>query len=153
MAKLQGKERAAGILRMKKAQSAGLSASAFIKTEQIAGRAYRRQVMLSDWRNVGNITVKTNRLRFVRKDRVPTAEIAQVKDWNMSREFMFVVQVKERLSPGEPITTRHVNIMADSPMTPRQIEEQVVQEWAGWYAAQRREVIGVVPLTAIRKVN
>ncbi len=153
MAKLQGKERAAGILRMKKAQAAGLSASAFIRQEQESNRAYRRQTMLSDWRNVGNIEVKRERLKYVRKDRVPTAEIAQVRDWNMSREFMFTVQVRERLSPDAPITTRHVNIMSDSPLTPRQIEEQVVQEWAGWYAAQKRQVIGVIPLTAIRKVN
>ena len=51
-------ERSVVLLKMKAAQVAGQSASAFIKTMRDVGLSYRRQTMLSDWRNVGNIAKK-----------------------------------------------------------------------------------------------
>lgn len=153
MAKLQGRERAAGILRMEKAQRAGVSASAFIKSEQQAGRAYRRQIMLSDWRNVGNIKKKTGLLKYVRKGYYPSPNLYAKVDWDLTREYLYKLKVQTRLAPGEPITERFVNISSDRPLTPTEWENAIIGTSTGLEGSRPAEVILSEPILAVRRVS
>lgn len=152
MAKEQGTERAEVIQRMRSAQQEGLSASAFIREMQEQGLGYRRTDMLSDWRSIGNLTKKEGVLRYVRKDYYPTQDVYADVTWKTSREFMYKVRVESRQAPGEPITSQHVNIVSDRPMTPRELETEVVSRWAGWYPERAEQVETVTPETAIHRV-
>ena len=153
MAKTTGVIRSEVILRMKGAIKAGKSASAFIRDMRDRGLSYRRTDMLSDFRNVGNIEKKTGLLKYVRKDYLPTAAVATVRDWNLSREYLFNVRVKTRLAPGKPTEDRFVNIVSDRPMTPREIETEVQKSWGSWYPERREELVAVIPETAIRRAS
>lgn len=146
-------ERSVVLLRMKKAQALGQSASAFIRKMDTEGLSYRRTTMLSDWRNVGNIEKKEGAYRYIRKDYRPTQAIAQVKDWKLSREFMHKAQVAQRLRPGEPITTRFINVMADKPLTPRELEQAVLENLPDYKDSIPGIVERVVPWTLIQRVG
>lgn len=152
MARSTGSIRAEVVLRMKSALTEGLSANAFIARMREAGTAYRRTTMLADWRTVGDIEKKTGLLRYVRKDRIPTVEIAQAVGWKLSREYMFKLKVQTRLAPGEPIVERFVNIVHDRAMTPREMESEVIKQWGRWYPERREEIIAVIPETAVRRL-
>lgn len=145
-------ERAIVLLKMKGAQKAGQSASAFIAAMRKEGLSYRRQTMLSDWRNVGNIKAKEGLMRYVRKDYRPTVEIAQIKDWNLSKEFMHVVQVHTQTRPGEPLTQRWINIMGDKPMTPKEIESTIMEKLPEFQDSIPGIIAKIIPWTVIQKV-
>jgi len=153
MAKAAGQIRAAAQLLIRSAAAEKLSAAETIRRLAAKGLTYRRTTMLADWRNLSNIKKKEGLLRYVRKDRVPTTQIAAVRDWNLSREYMFNVRVKTRLAPGEPITERFVNVVADRPLTPREIESEVEKSWGSWYPERREEIEQIIPETAIRRAE
>lgn len=133
-----------------KAQKAGLSASAFIKQQRTAGLGYRRTEMLADWRSVGNIEAKKGLARFVRKDYKPTAAIIAQTDWEFSKEYMHKVKVWSQAKPGEPLTSRFINIMSDKPMTPGEIEAEVFGKLPEYADSLPGVVKRVVPETVIR---
>ena len=148
-----GQRRAIGVLKAKAAFKAGLSASKFISEMRDIGLGYRRQEMLADYRSVSNLEKKAGAMRFVRKDYYPAkAALAEV-EWKLSREYMFKVKVSERLRPGEPITDRFVNIMADKPLTPGGVEAQVRYRWAGEEKCGEAELISAVVWTTIQRIT
>lgn len=151
MAKAGGTIRAAAQIIIRAAAKEGLTAAETIRRLTDRGLTYRRTNMLADWRSHSNVTKKEGLLRFVRKDRLPTAEIARVEGWDMSREFMYKVRVQQRLRPGEPITERFINIMSDRPLTPGEIESQVQRDWGKMYPQQREPLEGVIAETAIQR--
>jgi len=130
----------------------GESASRFIQDMRAKGLGYRRSDMLADWRSVNQLETKKNLLQYVRKDRYPTVKNIAAVTWNMSKEYMYVVKVKSRISPEEPIVERMVNIQRDVPLTPAMIEAQVKMEWVGWEKYKEEEIVEILPFTAARKV-
>jgi len=151
MAETPGMIRSQVLLLMKSALAEGQSASAFIRGMQAEGLSYRRTEMLSDWRSVGEIEKKTGLLRYVRKGYIPSAELAKVEAWRMSKEFLFKVRVQTRLAPGEPITDRYVNIMSDVPLTTGQMAEKAVLKLRQSPKGAKAELIAVIPETGIRR--
>lgn len=148
----RGEKRTQVILRAKLAFKKGVSASKFIENMRVRGLSYRRTDMLADFRSVNELEVKADRLKYVRKDRVPTAAVIAQVDWELSREFMFKVKIRSRIAPGEPITERFVNIMSDRPLTPGIVEGLVwslIGEQSPKLASQ---VISVTPWTAIQRI-
>ena len=144
--------RAKVIASMRKAFRTGVSASKFLSDMKVQGLSYRRTDMLADWRSVNELEKKEGVLRFVRKDYFPAkASIADV-EWNLSQEFMYKVKVQSRLRPDDPITDRFVNIMSDSPLTPRQVESQVEQRWGEWEKYSPEEIEALQVWTAVHKV-
>ena len=144
--------RAETIARMRGAFREGLSASRFITDMKAVGLSYRRTDMLADWRSVNELETKKGLIQYVRKDRLPTEKsIAQV-DWNISREYMYVVKVKSVLRPGEPITERKVNIMSDVPLTPARVEIQVMEQWQQWERYSAETITELHVWSAVHKV-
>lgn len=145
-------KRAAVIGLMRGAFRRGQSASAFLRDMRAKGLTYRRTDMLADWRSVNELERKAGAMRYVRRDYFPAAKaIAQV-EWDMSDEFMYKVKVTSRLSPGEPLTERFVNIMSDRPMTPAMVEQAVTEKWAEWEDYTAEAIENLVVWTAVHKV-
>ncbi len=148
-----GIERSAVLMRMKSAIASGMSASRFITSMRSAGLGYRRQTMLADWRSVGNIKAKEGTARYIRRDFRPTAKTTADVTWDLSREYMTKVKVHVRTRPGEPITERFVNIMSDRALTPREIEESVLENLEEWSDSIPGIVERVTPWTIMRRVS
>lgn len=145
-------KRAAVIGLMRGAFRRGQSASAFLQDMKMKGLSYRRTDMLGDWRSVNELERKKGAMRYVRRDYFPASKaIAQV-EWEMSDEFMFKVKVESRLSPGEPLTERFVNILSDHPMTPAMVEQAVTEKWAEWEDYTAEAIEKMVVWTAVHKV-
>ncbi|GAG82164.1 unnamed protein product, partial [marine sediment metagenome] len=124
-----GEVRAEVIARGRKAFRAGVSASRFITEMRGLGLSYRRTEMLADWRSINEIEKKAGAMRFVRKDYFPAVKSMAQVEWALSQEYMYKVKVTSRVSPGEPLTERFVNIMSDKPMTPAMVSEMTVEKW------------------------
>ena len=152
MAKTGGQKRAAAQLVIRAAAAKKLSVSETIKQLKAKGLSYRRTTMLADWRNFSNIKKKEGLLKYVRKDRVPTAAIAQVRDWKLSREYLIKVKMQTRLKPTDHIVTRYVNIVSDKPMTPRDIETEIMKNWGSWYPEHRETIMTITPETIIQRM-
>jgi hypothetical protein len=114
------------------------------------GLAYTRKIMFADWAGISEFIAKDGVLRHVRKDAYPADKSIVTTDWAIGGEFMYKVKVWSRLRPDEPLTERFVNIVSDSPMTPRMMEQAVILKWAEWedYTAESLEQIQ--PWTAVR---
>jgi len=69
----------------------------------------------------------------------------------MSDEYMYKVKVESRLSPGEPIQERFVNILSDKPMTPAMVEQAVTEKWAEWEDYTAEAIEKMVVWTAVHK--
>ena len=147
-----GIDRAEVIARMRGALQSGLTATRFIKDMKAKGLSYRRTQMLSDWRSVNQLETKKELFRYVRKDYLPSPRVMAAVSWQLSQEFMYKVRVQSRLSPGEPLTERFVNIMSDVPLTPGGVELAVIEEWAKWEKYQKEALETITPVTAIRRV-
>ncbi len=147
-------ERAELIARMRGAFRKGQSAARFFQDMKVAGvKLYRRTDMLSDWRSVNELERKAEAFKYVRKDYYPTSKsIAQV-EWALSKEFMYKVRVQSRLSPGEPLVDRFVNIMSDVPMTPGMVEQAVVEKWREWEKYAKEMIETIIPVTAIQRAG
>jgi len=144
--------RAEVIARMRVAFREGMSASRFITDVTAVGLSYRRTDMLADWRSVNELEKKEGVIRYVRKDRYPTEKTIAAVGWEMSREYMYKVQVRSIITPGAPITERFVNIMSDVPMTPEMVEAEVESKWGEWEKYSAEEIKGLQTWSAVRKV-
>jgi len=147
-----GERRAEFIAQARKAVREGLSQTRFLQQAVAEGYSFRRTDMIADWHGIEGTEKKAGLLRFVRKDYTPTSRVIADVPWNLSREFMYKVQVMSRLRPGEPITERFVNIMQDRPMTPAEIEglawEMIQEQSPKMLAGIER----ITPWTAVQKV-
>lgn len=148
----RGQKRSAVILRAKTAFKKGLSASKFIAEMKARGLSYRRTDMLADFRAVNELERKADAFKYVRKDRMPSAAVIAQLPWSMSREYMYKVKVKSRISPEEPITERFVNIMQDRPLTPREVEGLAWDMIQAQSPKLQAQVVEIVPWTAIHRV-
>ncbi len=144
--------RAEVIAKMRGAFRKGVSASRFLTDMKAVGLSYRRTDMLADWRSVNQLERKEGAVRFVRKDRFPTAKSMAQVEWGLSKEFMYKVKVQSVIKAGEPITERFVNIMSDIPLTPTMIEAEVEEAWSQWERYAVEEIVGLQVWSAVRKV-
>ncbi|GAI69066.1 unnamed protein product, partial [marine sediment metagenome] len=130
----------------------GQSAGSFIRGMREKGLTYRRTDMLADWRSVNELERKSEAFSSVRKDYYPTkVHIAEV-EWRLSKEYMYKVKVESRLRPDEPITERFVNLMADTPLTPRMVEQALVEKWRDEERYIEQLIEKIVPFTAVHRV-
>lgn len=145
-------QRATVIALMSGAFRRGQSASSFIADMSARGLSYRRTDMLADWRSVNELERKKGAMRYVRKDYFPTKAVIAEVEWKLSQEYMYKVKVESRLRPDEPLTERFVNIMSDTPLTPKMVEQTVSEKWSQWedYTAEALERVTV--WTAVHKV-
>ena len=137
-----GIERATVLLRMKKAFHTGQSASSFIKQMQAEGLAYRRTQMLSDWRSTNEVERKKDVLKYVRRDYMPTRQVIAEVDWELSKEYLYKLQVHSKLSPFQPVTTRFINIMSDKLLSKAQVEEIAFERY-GTEKIERLQTVNV----------
>lgn len=147
-----GIERAEVIQRMRAAFKQGMSGYRFIAQMRAEGLSYRRTTMLADWRSVNELEKKAGAMRFIRKDYMPARPAMAQVAWAMSREYMYKVKVESRLREGEPLTERFVNIMSDTPLTPRQIEAQVTERWGEWEKYAPEELYKMQVWTAVHRI-
>ena len=133
--------RPSAILRIPDAIARGLSPTAFIQELKGMGLSYRKTLMLSDWRTVAGVEAKKDLIRFVRKDRLPSPAVMADKTWEYSKEYIYKVNTWSRLKPEEPLTERMVTLLSDTPLTTREVEEQIAEKWAGYerYGKERLE--------------
>lgn len=149
MAKSTGIIRAEVRHRMSAAIAAGKSASRFLTEMKTAGLGYRRTTFLADWRTIGNIKEKEGLLKYVRKDRVPSPRLFAETADRYSREYIYIMNVKTRLAPGEPIESQLVSIQSDRQLTPAEMESEVYEDWGGWYPERMDQIVVVIPETPI----
>ena len=131
-----GEVRAEVIARMRLAFREGMSASTFI----------------TDMRSINELESKKELFKYVRKDYLPTEKTIAHVEWEMSQEYMYKVKVHSRISPGEPMTERFVNIMSDRPLTPREVEGMVFENWVTYEKYKQELIEDVVPTTVVRRV-
>lgn len=130
--------RPSAILKIPEAIARSLTVEGFIRELKDLGLSYRRTLMLADWRSVAGIEAKKDLIKYVRKDRIPTARVMADVEWDVSQEYMYKCKTWSQLRPDEPLTERFVNILSDVPMTPSEIEQQVYVRWGEWerYSAE-----------------
>lgn len=137
--------RPSAILKMPEAIARGLTVEGFIRELKSVGASYRRTLMLADWRSVANIEARKDLIKYVRKDRIPSARLVADVEWELSSEYMYKVKTWSRLRPDEPLTERFVNLMSDRALTPTEIEQQVESQWGEWerYSAEELKEVRV----------
>jgi len=148
-----GERRAVFIVRAREAVKAGLSQAQFLRQADMGGYSYRRVQMITDWHAVGETEKKKDLLKYVRKDYLPSVGVVADVPWNLSREYMYKVQVSSRARPGEAITERFVNIMHDRLLSPGEIEALAWQMIREQSPRQARRVEEVTAYAAIRRVE
>lgn len=138
--------RPSALLKIPEALARGLSVQGFINELTSAGLSYRRTLMLADWRSVSGVEAKKDLIKYVRKDRLPSARIIADVEWSLSNEYMYKANTWSRLRPDEPLTERMVNVMSDVALTPAEIEQQVYTRWGEWerYSAEKLERVQVI---------
>jgi len=143
-------KRAQVIARMRIAFRKGQSATSFLTDMKARGISYRRTDMLADWRSVNQLERKAGAMQYVRKSYYPTKKAIAVVEWQIAKEYMYVVRVKSRLRPELPITERKVNILSDVPMTPAMVEQAVTEKWVEWEDYTAEGIEEIIPWTAVR---
>lgn len=146
-----GLRRAIGILTISDAVKRGLNRTAWIKEMQAKDLGYRKTIMLADWRSITAEEAKKDRLKYVRKDRYPTAKEYVMTEWPWKEEWAYKMKVRTVVRPGEPIQERFVIIESNKPLTPAEMEQQVWGRWGEWekYAPERLKE--VTPFIAYRR--
>lgn len=145
-------KRAEIIGKMRIAFRKGQSATSLYWELRAIGPVTRKTVFLADWRSVNQLERKEGVLRYVRKDYYPAkAAMAQIT-WETSKEYMYKIRTESRLRPREPVTTRFVNIMSDTPLTPRELEAQVAERWGEWEKYKAEELVSLQVWTAVQRV-
>lgn len=145
--------RPTAILKMPEAIARGMTVTGFINSLKASGLSYRRAEMLADWRGVAGIQAKKDRMKYVRKDRLPSTRAVADVPWTLSKEFMYKVNTFSRLHPDEPLQERFVNVMSDVPMTPQQIEQQVMSMWGQWEKYAQESIEGLKVVGAYRRIE
>jgi len=140
-----GLRRAIAIKLIPSAFKGGLSASSFINQLRVKGLTYRRTEMLSDWRTVNQIEAKKDAIKYVRKDRTPSARFMADVEWSYDKEYIYKANTWSRIHPEDPLTERMVTFQSDVPLTPREVEEQIATKWSEWerYIPEKVERIQV----------
>ena len=145
-------ERGIVITKMRGAFRKGVSASKFLLDMRAEGLSYRRTDMLADWRTVNQLEAKKGLMQYVRKDYQPTAATIADVTWDITKEYMYIAKTWARLRPDDPLIERKVNIMADRPLTPREVEAEVQERWGEWEKYKAEELVGVQAWSAVHKV-
>lgn len=145
-------KRATVIAKMRKAFKLGVSQTRFLADMKAAGLSYRHTNMIADWHDANKVAYQEGRMRFIRKGYAPADRIAELKEWAMSKEYMYKVKTKSRLHPDEPITERFVNIMSDVPLTVREVQAQVEERWGEWEKYAPEELVSLQVWTAVHRV-
>lgn len=148
-----GIERAEVVARMRRAIKRGVSGHRFISDMKAKGLSYRRTDMLGDWRSAKNVAKVEGALRYVRKGSYPTQKIIATTTYRLSKEFMYVVKIKNRLKPDEPVLEHNINIQTDVPLTPAMIERRVIEERAKEEKYFGEILLETRPWTVIRRVD
>lgn len=147
-----GIDRATVMPLMRRAIKRGQSVTSFYWQMRTKGLAYRKTDFFADYKGKKEIVSKEGKMQYVRRDYYPTeASTAQVT-WDISQEYMYVVRVKTRAKPGVPVTERKVNIMSDVPMTPRMVEQAIVEKWSEWEDYTAEELGEIIPWSAVHRV-
>lgn len=149
----RGQKRSEVIVRARKAFREGISATRFMIDMRARGLSYRRTDMLSDWRTVNELERKADAFKYVRKEYYPTERTMAQVAWKLSHEFMYVVQVRSRITPDAPITDRNINIQSDKPLTRGQVELEAWEEIRKKYPAEIGQVEKVTPWTAMQRIT
>lgn len=141
-----GLRRAIAIKLIPKAFKSGLSSSSFINQLRLKGLTYRRTDMLKDWRTVNQIEVKKDAIKYIRKDRLPSVQSMADVEWEYDKEYIYKANTWSRIHPDEPLEKRMVTFTSDTPLTPRQVEEQIATKWSAWerYFPEKLERIQTV---------
>jgi len=147
-----GERKSEFIARARLAIDRGVSRAAFLRRARAENFSVRRTIMLSEWRNLTGLEAKKDLLKYVRKDYYPSPKVIANVSWKLSKEFMYVAKVKSRLQPDQPLTERNVNIVSDVPMTPRMVEQAIVEQWAEWEKYMKETIEKITPFTAVRRV-
>lgn len=135
---------------MRRAIVEGRSRTSFLKDMKAQELMYVRKRMIADWSSLTERFAKAGALTKLGRDVFPGTKSTITTQWDIAGEFMYVVKVKSRVSPEQPVTERFVNIVTDAPMTPRMIEQAVVEKWKEWREEYREELEEITPYTAIR---
>jgi len=109
------------------------------------GLSYRKSLMLSDWRTVGGIEAKKDRIQFVRRDRLPSASVMPDVTWEYGKEFIYKLNTWSRLRPGDELEERTVTLLSDKPLTSLEAEEQISEKWPSFekYMKERLERVSI----------
>ena len=134
---------------MRAAVRSGKSRTAFLRESKAKGLSYTRKIMHADWATITDFVAKEGALVHVSRDSYPAKKTLVETEWAIEGEYMYTVKVTSRLSPQDKPTERFVNLVTDSPMTPRMIEQALIEKWSSYedYSAQTLETI--TPWTAI----
>ena len=148
-----GERRAEFIARARIAIRKGVGQAEFLRQAKAGGFSLRRQRMQGEWRNITGLEEKKDRFRYVRKDRMPTAAVISQVDWNLSQEYMYVLKMKTQARPGATIFEQNINVMADRPLTPGEVEllawEMVSEQPPEKYG----RVIALIPWAAVQRIS
>ena len=138
---------------MREAIKIGQSRTAFIRNMVQQGLTYRRSDMIADFKAIAELSDKEGKLRFVARDRLPAEKTLAAVEWALSSEYMYKVKVLSQTKSDEPILERFVNILSDKPLTPTQIEQQVIERWGEWENYQGEAIKELQAWTAYKKVE
>jgi len=141
-----------GILSIPSAIERGMSASAWVRERISLDKGYRKTIMLADWRSVAQIEAKKDTLKYVRKNRYPTAKEYAETEWPWQAEYAYKIQTRSRIRPGEPIIERFVIIESDIPLTPLEIVQQTQSRWVERPEEYPEMLEIAIPITAYRRV-
>lgn len=124
--------RPTAILKMPDAIARGLTATGFLRELKGLDLGYRKTLFLSDWRGVASIEAKKDRIKYIRKDRVPSPRVLPDVPWQYSKEYIYKLNTFSRISPDKPVVERMVTFQSDEPMTMAQVEAAVFEKWTEW---------------------
>lgn len=147
-----GLRRAIAIKMMPKAFKAGMSVSSFRQVLRAKGLQYRWTDILGDWRTTNQIEAKKDALKFIRKDRLPSPRFMADVTWAYDEEYIYKANTWSRIHPDDPLTERMVTIQSNTPLTPRQVEEQIAKKWAEWERYFPEKVERIQPVSAYHRV-
>lgn len=140
------------ILRIPEAIARGLTVEGFIRELKSAGTSYRRTLMLGDWRSAAGIEAKKDLIKYVRKDRIPSMRVIPDVTYDISREYMYKVQVWLQTKAGEPLKDKFVNIMSDVALTPTEVEQTYYKRYYKEHTIPPIELVKLQIVAAFHKI-
>lgn len=129
---LLGLRRSIALKLMPKAITSGMSARSFFRQLRGTTGTYRQTTMFSDWRTVTGIEAKKDAIKYIRKDRLPSAKIMPDVEWGYDKEYVYRANTWSRIHPDDPLTERLVTFQSNTNLTPAQVEEQIAIKWSEW---------------------
>jgi len=144
--------RVVAIQKIPEAIARGLTVSGFIRELKAAGLSYRRTLMLADWRSAANIEARKDVIKYVRRDRYPTAKEYAETEWPWREEWAYKLRVRTILLPGKSITEHFVIIESDKPLTCAEMEQQVYSRWGEWEHYEPELLTGVQRVAAYHRM-